>query len=304
MGFLLANRRNNLLLDNRLTRGRDRLHIIRILIIHGRLRHHGGNGRRLGKRSVILNLLIVFLLNGGGLLNHGGIQTLEGKVTHLLLELVDSDLLRAPRQAKLGTREPHTTTFHNRGNLGVLDQKVLHRDALVRSAVEIIELGVPLSFGTEAARQLNLEDRRVGVDVAILVRAILDARGVECLDHISAEIGLEPLLAVLDALVDHVLVHLLQDVHELLDIGALVRTTKGDIDRVLIGSLRILEGVETERKVHIHRSLHDETTAVVVQISLLGAALEHARGSNGDVLRLESGRVYDARHYGLDKRSV
>jgi len=201
---------------------------------------------------------------------------------------VNRDLLRTPRQAKLGTGEPDTTALDDGRDLSSLDNQILDGNTLVRSTLEIVELGVPL---TVALWQLDFHVRRVRQDIALLVLAVLESWSVECFDDLLVEIRLEPRLGVLDALIDHQLIELLKNRLELLQLGTLLLTTERQIDGVLVGSLLILEGVQAKRRGHGNRGLHDQTTAIVVQIGLLCTALQNARGRDGDRLGVEGRRV-------------
>ena len=156
---------------------------------------------------------------------------------------MNRDLLCAPRQAKLGTCEPDATALDDGRNLRSLDNQILNGNTLVRSTLEIVELGVPLAI---ALWQLDLDIRRVRQDIALLVLAVLESRGVERLDDLLVEIRLEPRLGVLDTLVDHHLVELLQDSLELLQLRTLLLTAEGQIDGVLIGSLLVRKGVQAK----------------------------------------------------------
>ena len=202
---------------------------------------------------------------------------------------MDRDLLRTPRQAKLGACEPDTTALNDCRDLRTLDNQILHWNALVRAAIQVIELGVPLTI---ALRQLDLDVRRIAQDIALLVLAVLQGWRIERLDHILVQIGLEPRLGVLDALIDHHLIHLLQHTLELLQLRTLLLTTEGEIDGVLRTILG-LERVEAKRARHRHRGLHDQTTAIVVQVRLLGTRLQGARRGDRDALGLEVRRVDD-----------
>ena len=202
---------------------------------------------------------------------------------------MDRDLLRAPRQAKLGACEPDATTLNDRCDLRALHNQILHRDALVRVAIQVIELGVPLTI---ALRQLDLNVRRVAQDIALLVLAEFQGWRIERLDHLLVQIGLEPRLGVLDTLVDHHLIHLLQHTLELLQLRTLLLAAEGEIDGVLRAILG-LEGVQAKRARHRHRGLHDQTTAIVVQVRLLGTRLQGARRGDRDALGLEVRRVDD-----------
>ena len=202
---------------------------------------------------------------------------------------MNRDLLRTPRQAKLGACEPDAAALNDRRDLRTLDNQILHWDALVRAAIQVIELGVPLAI---ALRQLDLDVRWVGQHIALLVLAELQGWRVERLDHLLVQIGLEPCLGVLDTLIDHHLIHLLEHTLELLQLRALLLTAEGEIDRVLRAILG-LEGVEAKRARHRHRGLHDQTTAIVVQVRLLGTRLQGARRGDRDALGLEVRRVDD-----------
>ena len=201
---------------------------------------------------------------------------------------MNRDLLRTPRQAKLGTSEPDTTALDDGRDLSSLDNQILDGNTLVRSTLEIVELGVPL---TVALWQLDFHVRRVRQDIALLVLAVLESWSVECFDDLLVEIRLEPRLGVLDALIDHQLIELLKNCLELLQLGTLLLTTERQIDGVLVGSLLILEGIQAKRRGHGNRGLHDQTTAIVVQIGLLCTALQNARGRDGDRLGVEGRRV-------------
>ena len=156
---------------------------------------------------------------------------------------MNRDLLCTPRQAKLGTREPDATALDDGRYLRSLDNQILNGNTLVRSTLEIVELGVPLAV---LLGELDLHVRRVRQDIALLVLAVLESGGIECFDDLLVEIGLEPRLGVLDTLVDHQLIELLQDRLELLQLGTLLLTAEGQIDGVLIGSLLVLERVQAK----------------------------------------------------------
>ena len=206
---------------------------------------------------------------------------------------MNGDLLCTPRQAKLGTREPNATALDDGGDLRSLDNQILNGNTLVRSTLEIIELGVPLAV---LLGKLDLHVRRVRQDITLLVLAVLESRGIECFDDLAIQIGLEPRLGVLDTLIDHQLIELLQDSLELLQLRTLLLTAEGQIDRVLIGSLLILECVQAKGRLHGNRGLNDHATTIVVQIRLLRAALKHARGRDGNRLGVEGRRVNDSGH--------
>ena len=177
---------------------------------------------RLLKRLVVINLGFLLIL----LVHRCRPEILEGEIAHLLRQLVNRHLLGAPRQAELGAREPDAAALDNRRDLRALDNEVLHRNALERIALEVIELGVPLAV---ALWQLHLDVRRIRQNVALLVLAVLERRGVERLNDLAIQVGLEPCLRVLDTLIDHELIHLLKNTHELLDLRALLVATEGEV---------------------------------------------------------------------------
>jgi len=291
---LFASRHNNLLLNNdALLRNRHGLNVIAILIVHliG-LRHDGSQCRRLSRLRleglVVVHLGVILVL-----LDRSRIKTLEGKVAHALRQLVNRHLLGAPRQAELGTREPNAAALNNRRDLRALDNELLHRNTLVRAALQVIELRVPL---TVALRQLDLDIRRIRQHVALLVLAVLERRGVERLDDLAIQVGLEPRLGILDTLVNHELVHLLQNTHELLDLRALLVATEGEVHRILVLTLLIGKGVEAKGRGHGDGGLHDEALAIVVQVCLLRTALQRARRREGNRLGLEAGREDNVGH--------
>ena len=202
---------------------------------------------------------------------------------------MNRDLLRTPRQAKLGACEPDSTALNDRRDLRALDNQILHWNTLERSAIQIVELGVPFAI---ALRQLDLDVRRIAQDIALLVLAVLQGWRVERLDYLLVQIRLEPCLGILDALLNHHGVHLLQHLLELLQLRTLLLTAEGEIDGVLRTILR-LEGVQAKRARHRHCGLHDQTTAIVVQVRLLGTAVQRARRGDRDALGLEVRRVDD-----------
>lgn len=203
---------------------------------------------------------------------------------------MNRNLLRTPSQAKLRTRKPHTTTLNDGSDLRSLYNHVLHRNTLERSTVQIVELGVPLAV---TLRQLDLDVRRVREDIALLVLAVLQSRRVERLNHLLVQIGLEPGLGILDALVNHELIHLLEHLLELLELRAIVNAAEGKIHRVLRAVLR-LKRIQTEGRRHRNGGLHHQALAAVVQVRLLRTAGKSSWSGQSDHLGLERGRVDDA----------
>ena len=307
---LFASRHNHLLLYYYvLLRNRNGLDVIAILIVYclcGRRKNGGYNGwfrrsmrslrclrsTRLLERLVVVHLGILLVLI---LYNRCRAETLEGKIAHLLGQLVNRHLLGAPRQAELGAREPDATALDNRRDLRALDNQVLHGNTLERIALEVIELGVPLAV---TLRQLHLDVRRVRENVALLILAVLEGRCVERLDDLAIQVGLEPRLRVLDALVNHELVHLLKNAHELLDLRALVVAAEGEVHRVLVLTLLVRKCIKAKGRGHRDSGLHHKALTVVVQVRLLGTALKRAESGKGNRLGLEIGREQDARHDG------
>jgi hypothetical protein len=301
---LLLRRNHNLLLDNRLLRCWHRLYIVAVLLVllllcllrMRRLGHHGCDcgwllrSMRSGslEHRVIVHLLLLVLV----LLRRRRTKALEGKVTHLLRQLVNRNLLCAPRQAKLGSRKPHATALDNRRHLNALHQQVLHWNTLVRSAIQVIELRVEVTI---ALRQLHLDVRRVAQHIALLVTAVLKARCVERLNHVLAQIRLEPRLGILHALLNHQLIHLLQHTLELLKLRAIVLATERQVHRILCAILA-LKRVQAKRKRHGHRRLHHQTLAVVIQVRLLRATLKRLGRRKSDGLGRERGRESNTGH--------
>lgn len=205
---------------------------------------------------------------------------------------MNRNLLRLPRQTKLGSRKPDTSAFHNRRHLNTLDEEVLHRNTLVWSAIDIIKLRLELII---VLRQLQLEVRRVAQHIAILVLAVLDQRRIERLDDITRQIRLEPQLAILDALIQHELIQRSHRLHELLDFRTLLMTTKGQLHG--IGRRTILVGaIQSERNGHRHCRLHDKALTAIVQVRGLGTALKRTQRRDGNTLDIEIGRVDDVGH--------
>ncbi len=205
---------------------------------------------------------------------------------------MNRNLLRLPRQTILGTCKPHTRAFHDRRHLNTLDQEVLNRDTLVRSAIDIIELRLELII---VLRQLQLQVRRIAQHIAILVLAVLDQRRIERLDDITRQIRLEPQLAVLDTLVQHELVQRIHRLHELLDFRTLLMTAKGQLHRVSRRT-KLVGTIQSERNGHRHSGLHHKALTAIVQISGLSTALKRTQRRDGNALGIKSGRVDDAGH--------
>jgi len=294
---------DDLLLDHGSLRGGNRLHIIAILVLDRR--HHGGDHgrrRRRTKRGVILHLLLVLCSTtcrtstSTARRDRGSrLQTLEGEIANLLRELVNGDLLRAPRQAKLGTRKPHAAAGDDGRHLNALGEHLLHGKARIRAAMDVIELGLEV---IAILAKGHLQIRGIRRRLAILTHAVFDARRVERLDHLTAHVGLEPRLAVLDALIDHLLVQRRQSIQELLDVLALLLTAKGDVDGIL-GRAELVIHVQAERKGHGHGGLHGERLTIVVEVGGLGAILQRARGRDGNAGSVELGGVDNAGHDGI-----
>ena len=295
---------NDLLLDHGSLRSGNGLHIVTIIVLDGR--HHGGDhrrgrrrhrcGRRRTKRGIILHLLLIFRIRRRRR-NRGCLQTLEGEIAHLLRKLVNGNLLRTPRQAKLGTRKPDAAAGDDGRHLNALGKHVLDRKTRIRAAMDVVELS--LKVITVLAKG-HLQIRGIRSRLAILAHAVFDARRVERLDHLTAHVGLEPRLAVLDALVNHLLVQRRQRIQELLDVFTLLLTAKGDVDGIL-GRAELVVDIQAKRKGHGHGGLHSERLTIVVEVRGLGAILKRARSRDGNTGGVELGGVDNAGH---DGRSV
>ena len=210
---------------------------------------------------------------------------------------MNGDLLRTPRQAKLGTRKPDAAAGDDGRDLNALGKHLLHGKTRIRAAMDIIELGLKV---IAVLAKGHLQIRGIGSRLAIRAHAVFDARRVERLDHLTAHLRLEPRLAVLDALINHLLVQRRQSIQELLDVIALLLTAKGDVHGIL-GRAELVIHVQAEGKGHGHRGLHGERLTIVVEVGGLGAILERARGRDGNAGSVELGGVDNAGH---DGRSV
>ncbi len=210
---------------------------------------------------------------------------------------MNGNLLRAPRQAKLGARKPDAAAGNDGRHLNALGEHVLDGKTRIRAAMDVIELG--LEVITVLAKS-HLQIRGIRCRLAILTHAVFDARRVERLNHLTAHVGLEPRLAVLDALIDHLLVESRQSIQELLDVLALLLTAKGDVDGIL-GRAKLVIDIQAKGKRHGHGGLHGERLTIVVEVGRLGAILERARGRDGNARGVELGGVDNAGH---DGRSV
>ena len=294
--ILLAS--NDLLLDHGSLRGGNRLHIIAIIVLDRR--HHGGDHRYASsgraERRVILHLLLVFRTSTAcrSRGHRGRLQTLEGKVADLLRELVNRNLLRAPRQAKLGAREPDAAAGDDGRHLNALGEHLLHGKTRIRAALDIVELGLKV---IAVLAKGHLQIRGIRSRLAIRTHAVFDARRVERLNDLTAHVGLEPRLAVLDTLVNHLLVQRRESIQELLDVLALLLTAKGDVDGIL-GRAELVVDVQAKRKGHGHGGLHGQRLTIVVEVGRLGAILERARSRDGNAGGVELGGVDNAGHDG------
>ena len=210
---------------------------------------------------------------------------------------MNGDLLRAPRQTKLGARKPDAAAGDNGRHLNTLGEHVLHRKTRIRAAMDIVELGLKV---IAVLAKGHLQIRGIRRWLAILTHAVFDARRVERLDDLTAHVGLEPRLAVLDTLVNHLLVQRRQRIQELLDVVALLLTAKGDVDGIL-GRAKLVIHVQTKGKRHGHSGLHGQRLTIVVEVGGLGAILERARGRDGNAGSVKLGGVDNAGH---DGRSV
>ena len=205
---------------------------------------------------------------------------------------MNGDLLRAPRQAKLGTRKPHAAASDDGRHLNALGEHLLHGKARIRAAMDIVELGLKV---IAVLAKGHLQIRRISGRLAIRTHAVFDARRVERLDHLTAHVSLEPRLAVLDALVNHLLVQRRESIQELLDVLTLLLTAKGDVDGIL-GRAKLVIDVQAERKGHGHGGLHGERLTIVVEVGGLGAILERARGRDGNAGSVKLGGVDNGGH--------
>ena len=298
--ILLAS--NNLLLDHGSLRGGNRLHIIAIIVLDRR--HHRGDHRYASsgraKRGVILHLLLVLGTSSAcraSRRHRGRLQTLEGEIADLLRELVNGNLLRTPRQAKLGAREPDAAAGDDGRHLNALGEHLLHGETRIRAAMDVIELGLKV---IAVLAKGHLQIRGICRRLAIRTHAVFDARRVERLDHLTTHVGLEPRLAVLDALINHLLVQRRQSIQELLDVLTLLLTAEGDVDGIL-GRTELVVDVQAKRKGHGHGGLHGQRLTIVVEVGGLGAILERARSRDGNAGGVELGGVDNAGH---DGRSV
>ena len=207
---------------------------------------------------------------------------------------MNGDLLRLPRQAKLGARKPHALAGDDGRHLNTFGEHLLHGKTRIRAALDIIELGLKV---IAVLAKIHLQIRGIRSRLAILAHAVFDARRVERLDDLTAHLGLEPRLAVLDTLVNHLLVQRRQSIQELLDVIALLLTAKGDVHGIL-GRAELVIHVQAEGKRHGHGGLHGQRLAIVVEVGGLGAILERARGRDGNTGRVKLGGVDNAGHDG------
>ncbi len=249
-------------------------------------RHNSRNCRGLGKHLIVVDLSgatsaatnsLLLVLNGTSL------DADECEVLHALRELVNDNLLGAPSETEASRREPEAGNLGKHGDLCILRKEVLDRRITVRLPLGVVELRLELAV--ELA-ELELVRRRVRLRVALLIERKLHTRLVIVANGVNAALLAEPRLAVLVSKRDDMLIerseHLVIPVNRA---GGVIITLEAEINRIVNArpaKLRLVIDAEPVRERHILRSLEDELAAVIVDIRLLGAAVENTgiRGSN------------------------
>ena len=152
-----------------------------------------------------------------------------------------------PTQAELVTCKPHTRALDQAGELRTALQEVLERHIQNRSGRRISAgLGIKdhrLKLVTvPLLAQVQLDVRRIGRLVALLVTTELCRASVVCRDDLTRELLLEPELAVLRGSVNHIVIDRSDGSIELVGLGTLlVVANHGQIDGVLERASLVVE---------------------------------------------------------------
>ena len=106
--------------------------------------------------------------------------------------------------------------------------------------------------------------------VALLVTTELDRASVERLHDLALHVGLEPELAVLDTLVNHIIIKSRERLVNRLDLRVLLVATEGEVKRILRRAV-LVKYIHAKGALETGR-LHNESTRItVVQVGKLAA---------------------------------
>jgi len=260
------------------------IHLLIVVVKRGELvgRRGRSGSRLLGSRRsnrCILGIHLTLLIEEGWL------------PAERVRDLVRANLDGLPAETVLATREPDTRALDKRRHQRALDEDVLKRDIRHRTLLVIVDqrLELPVTLA-----KLELDRRRIGLDVALAVLREAHRRRVELRENIAALRALEPGDRVLYALLDHEVV---QAVERVVDRGGvrvrrrIIIAAELEIDRILgRGARDLVEDREAEGRLK-RANLHDQRAAVVVKVGLLATRIQHLRRGErdvGDVERLRS----------------
>jgi hypothetical protein len=208
---------------------------------------------------------------------------LDGIPTNAIRDLVHADLESLPGKTIPTSCKPNTGGLHKACHLCTAHKNILEANTLEFILVFIIELNIKLSF---TLTELELDGRRIGLDVSISILRPVDSRSVERLDDITGLSLLEPELGVGNTLINHELIKLIEEVVDLLDLIIVIIATKRDVDAILDGTRLVIdvEPIRNGKRANLNGEVLASIGIIgVVHIHLLTARIKDSRSSKGDI---------------------